>query len=224
MTAVGKESVIVGGIYREPWRAHTPRAFIFEATRCGKRTTPSKNWRKGLCPCFSTNTETVPVTYEIGVRPLPCLPQGCCEDRTMGKRSANPQVCSTSPPHPTRRRGQTKVTDRRTLGCFSCYSESPRGSQEESGGKDSALKKQPGSNGGQAGRADREGGCGFQGVSLISLGAPNLMSSEVQKQNKSSHFPQPKKKKKSLPCKRKLLAVLTTQDCLLCVKCSPGVS
>lgn len=104
-----------------------------------------------------------------------------------------------------------KVTDRRTLGCFPCYSESPRGSEgEESGGKDSALKQQPGSNGRQAGRADREGVCGFQGVSLTSLGAPNLVSSEIQKLNKSSHFPQPKKK--SLPCKRKLSAVLTLKN------------
>lgn len=227
MTAVGKESGIIGGIHREPSRAHTPRAFIFEATRCSKRTTPPKNWWKGLCPCFSTNTETVPVTYAIGVRPLPCLSQGCCEDRTMGKRSANPQVCSTSPPHPAHRRGQMKVTDRRTLGCFPCYSESPRGSEgEESGGKDSALKQQPGSNGRQAGRADRKGCVVFR-VSLSPLwGLLIWCLQKYRSKTKAANSPS-QKKKKSLPCKRKLSAVLTLKT-VCCVSNallgSPGSS
>lgn len=65
--------------------------------------------------------------------------------------------------------------------------------------------------------------CGFQGVSLTSLGAPNLVSSEIQKQNKSSQFPQPKKKKKPT-LQEKAVGCAHTQDCLLCVKCSPGVS
>lgn len=76
---------------------------------------------------------------------------------------------------------------------------------------------------GQAELTRKEEGTGFGGVSLIFLGAPNLVSLETQKQNKSSHFPKKKQKQENLPCKRKLLAVFTLRT-VLWVTEFPGVS
>lgn len=59
VAAVEKEPLIFRGCIDNA-RAHTSRAFIFEATQCRKRTTLSKNRRNDLNPCSSTNIEIVP--------------------------------------------------------------------------------------------------------------------------------------------------------------------
>lgn len=89
------------------------------------------------------------------------------------------------------------------------------------------MKEQLGSKRGWAGRADQEGGWhGFWGVSLIFLGAPNLVSLETQKQKQ----PFPPEKNKTKPKKPTLqenvVGCVHTQDCAVSESLlgSPGSS
>lgn len=65
---------------------------------------------------------------------------------------------------------------------------------------------------GQAELTRKEEGTGFGGVSLIFLGAPNLVSLETQKQNRSSHFPKKKTKTRKPTLQEKVVGCVHTQD------------